>query len=224
MVRRHWRRLRCQRVNQMKTEFLQAWKHSYQFGFGGVHLHGPPAVQSSIWDERWSVLEIRYQTQKSDKANWNPIGVCLVWGLPSRPSWWAWRGAACSERHGPSCPSSWCWRGGPGAGHRPEQTPEGDLNQWGDRGVWKSPVLTSVLTCMTPSSVRVLVSMTGTPSVIRSAKIFWKQEHTDMSLLPRFPFPAVSTEISPGSPQLAHWSSSRHICWQQWSEAAGQKH
>lgn len=32
--------------------------------------------------------------------------------------------------------------------------------------------LTSVLTCMTPSSVRVLVSITETPSAERSAKIF----------------------------------------------------
>lgn len=32
--------------------------------------------------------------------------------------------------------------------------------------------LTSVLTCMTPSSVRVLVSITEIPSAVRSAKIF----------------------------------------------------
>lgn len=35
--------------------------------------------------------------------------------------------------------------------------------------------LTSVLTCMTPSSVRVLVSITGIPSAVKSAKIFWWQ-------------------------------------------------
>lgn len=35
-----------------------------------------------------------------------------------------------------------------------------------------SPELTSVLTCMTPSSVRVLVSITVTASAERSAKIF----------------------------------------------------
>lgn len=36
--------------------------------------------------------------------------------------------------------------------------------------------LTSFLTCMTPSSVSVLVSMTRIPSDERSAKIFWQLE------------------------------------------------
>lgn len=36
--------------------------------------------------------------------------------------------------------------------------------------------LTSFLTCMTPSSVSVLVSMTRIPSAERSAKIFWQLE------------------------------------------------
>lgn len=36
--------------------------------------------------------------------------------------------------------------------------------------------LTSVFTCMTPSSVRVLVSTTGNPAACRSTNIFWKHK------------------------------------------------
>lgn len=46
------------------------------------------------------------------------------------------------------------------------------LTRSGTRASPSRLFLTSVLTCMTPSSVRVLVSMTGIPSADRSAKIF----------------------------------------------------
>lgn len=45
----------------------------------------------------------------------------------------------------------------------------------GSERVWRLRHLTSFLTCMTPSSVRVLVSITEIPSAERSAKIFWQQ-------------------------------------------------
>lgn len=41
-----------------------------------------------------------------------------------------------------------------------------------------SRTLTSVLTCMTPSSVSVLVSITRMPSAESSAKIFWRQKQS----------------------------------------------
>lgn len=45
----------------------------------------------------------------------------------------------------------------------------------------KTKAPTSVLTWMTPSSVRVLVSMTGNPSVCKSINIFWEQERKEVT-------------------------------------------
>lgn len=97
-------------------------------------------------------------------------------GLPSRPSWRAWPGGGGSEPRGPSCPSSLSPREWPGGGHRPGK------GSAVSRGAPMAPAqrsssrLTSVFTRMTPSSVSVLVSITGIPSAAKSAKIFCRRQ------------------------------------------------
>lgn len=102
-----------------------------------------------------------------------------LWDLPSRPFLWAWPGGVGWEHHGPSCLSSLSRREWQGGDHRPDKrgivstrTPASP-HPGTTAGLQIRFCLTSVLTCMTPSSVSVLVSITGIPSAVKSAKIFW---------------------------------------------------
>lgn len=155
---------------------------TYQFAFRCIHLHCFFTRQSSFGDERRPLLKNKAQIvslgQKMLAATMLAQQVSL-WDLPSRPFLWAWPGGVDWEHHGPSCPSSLSrceWQGGD---HRPDKrgivstrTPAPPHPRM-TAGLQILLCLTSVLTCMTPSSVSVLVSITGIPSAVKSAKIFW---------------------------------------------------
>lgn len=99
--------------------------------------------------------------------------------LPFGPSWRAWPGGAGSGRRAPSCPSSWSRHEPPGAGRRPGEG-SAVTQQLGRNKLTEQPTerLTSFFTCMTPSSVSVLVSITLMPSADSSVKTFCGSEVT----------------------------------------------
>lgn len=162
---------------------------AYQFAFGLVHLHRLLARQSSFRDERRPRLKMTKETilkkrrsKPEDATHFSQLNSIYS---PSHLSWWAWPGGDGWEHRGLSCPSSLSRRGRRGAGRRPDKhktmTVSHNMqitNIQGSMWVWSLLCLTSFLTCMTPSSVRVLVSITEIASAERSAKIFWRQNNT----------------------------------------------
>lgn len=158
---------------------------SYQFAFGCVHLHRLLAHQGSFWDERrpllqtaniqlnkraMAVMSLTAEAMVADDATFSSRFVGMAKWSRFRTSWtflpFILASTRCARSRSQACETN----------DQERITTITIVQVLGTEGARQRPHLTSVLTCMTPSSVRVLVSITGTPSAVRSAKIFWKPQ------------------------------------------------